>query len=158
MDYFQGVVAEYLRANRATFVNSQFFLQLDAGLRSPPAGRSWYVNILAASFAERTAWLVEVTYAKGLNTLIDKLTAWQSHWPLIQTAIHRDAAIPESWTLRPWLFVPEADITSLVRRLPASMVAPRITPLEMTVPWNKHCTWDRHGELPKPKSIPPEMT
>ena len=34
MDYFQGAVTEYLRANRATFVNTECLIQLSAWGRS----------------------------------------------------------------------------------------------------------------------------
>jgi hypothetical protein len=41
MDYFQGVVTEYLRADRTIFVNTECLIQLDGG--DPPGkGRHWY--------------------------------------------------------------------------------------------------------------------
>jgi hypothetical protein len=38
MDYFQGVVTEYLRANRATFVNTERLVQFQLG-DAPAKGR-----------------------------------------------------------------------------------------------------------------------
>jgi len=39
MDYFQGVVTEYLVANRASFINSELLIQLDAD--KILKGRNW---------------------------------------------------------------------------------------------------------------------
>lgn len=156
MDYFQGVVGEYLRANRATFVNPEFCLMLDAGVKSPPKGRSWYVDLLAVCFPDTTAYLCEVTYDKAAGAMIKRLTAWSLHWPTLVNAVRRDGGVPDSWNVRPWLFVPEVGIANLVSKLPALPITPRITPLEMTQPWN-YCGWDRHGEADKPAVIPVEM-
>jgi hypothetical protein len=157
MDYYQGVVAEYLRANRSTFVNPEFCLQLDAGLKSPAKGRHWYVDLLAVCLSEKSMYLCEVTYAKTGSALTERLKAWSTHWPTILEALQRDAGVSAEWAIRPWLFVPEPGIPALLQRLPKLPVTPRITPLEMTQPWSGHSGWDRHGEAAKPKTIPPEM-
>ncbi len=41
MDYFQGVVTEYLRAKRSVFVNTEFMISLDEGDK-PKKDRHWY--------------------------------------------------------------------------------------------------------------------
>jgi len=156
VDYFQGVVAEYLRANRATFVNPEFFLQLDNGLKSPPKGTAWYVDLLAINLAERTAYLCEVTYSESLAALLERLAAWSANWSGMMTALRRDACVADDWQVRPWLFVPEHAIARLIMRLPALPVVPKVTPLEMTQPW-RFSGWDRQGEAEKPGSIPVEM-
>ncbi len=45
MDYYQGVVTDYLRADRAMFVNTECCIQLDEG-NNPDAfpGRHWYCD------------------------------------------------------------------------------------------------------------------
>jgi hypothetical protein len=43
-----------------------------------------------------------------------------------------------------------------VAKLPALPVTPRVTPLEMTLPW-LYCTWDRKGEGQNPGIIPEPM-
>ena len=156
MDYYQGVVAEYIRANRSMFANPEFCLQLDAGVKSPAKGRFWYVDLLTVSFSEKIAYLVEVTYATQAGELIKRLTAWKDNWTGLLDAVRRDGGVPADWAVRPWLFVPEGRITALVPKLPTMPVVPRITPLEMTQPW-QHNGWNRHGEAPKPDTIPPEM-
>lgn len=46
MDYFQGVVTEYLVADRATYVNTEPLIQLDAN--ELKKGRHWYCDAAAA--------------------------------------------------------------------------------------------------------------
>ena len=41
MDYYLGVVTEYLRADRAIFVNTESLIQLDPG-DVPVKDRHWY--------------------------------------------------------------------------------------------------------------------
>lgn len=156
MDYFQGIVAEYLRANRGTFLNTEFFLQLDDSQTSPPKGSSWFVDIVAISFSEKTAFLCEVTYSKELSSLIARLKSWTMSWDGVLAALRRDTGLPPDWTIRPWLFVPEEAVHRLVTRMPALPVKPRVTPLEMTLPWRYH-SWDRKGERPKPNSVPADL-
>ena len=48
MDYFEGVVTDYLSADRAMFVNPQCRIQLNAG-DTPNKGEHWYCDILASS-------------------------------------------------------------------------------------------------------------
>lgn len=49
MDYFQGVVTEFLRANRSTFVNTEYLIQLDE-VKTPLKARHWYCDALAVNF------------------------------------------------------------------------------------------------------------
>jgi hypothetical protein len=156
MDYFQGVVAEYLRANRSTFVNPEFWLTLKADIKEPPKDTSWFVDLLAVNFTDSTVYLCEVTYAKNPAALIKRLAAWAANWPELVDALQRDAHIPGHWTVRPWLFVPEVAIPALLPRLPISLVIPKVTPLEMTLPW-KFKYWNHVSEFEKPASIPPQM-
>lgn len=155
MDYFQGIVTEYLRANRQTFVNPEFFLQLIKGEKMPTKGTSWYVDALAVNFGEQTIYLCEVTYSKSLSALLNRLGEWSTHWPELLTSLQRDASIPAEWPVRPWVFIPKDLIEKFIKKLklevPALSVvprAPRITPLEMTLPW-RYCTYNREGEEPK---------
>jgi hypothetical protein len=66
MDYFQGVVTEFLRANRSTFVNTEYLIQLDEG-KLPVKSRHWYCDALAVNFEESTVFLCEVTYSKTMS-------------------------------------------------------------------------------------------
>lgn len=156
MDYFQGIVAEYLRANRATFINPEYCLQLDEKEKAPSKGSSWYVDILAINIAQRAVFLCEVTYSQSLSALLKRLTEWSQHWAQILHALHRDSGVPMEWSVRPWVFIPETLIPRFVTKTPEFSAKPIITPLEMTMPW-LYCTWDRRDEKSKPSSIPPEM-
>lgn len=156
MDYYQGVVSEYLRANRATFINPEFCLQLHGAQKAPEKGSFWYVDLLAVNFSERTVYLCEVTYSNSLAALLKRLGAWGANWDKIVVALARDTDVPSEWAVRPWIFVPEQLLPTLISSMPPLPVAPRVTPLEMTVPW-KYCGWDRRGEASKPSLIPASM-
>jgi hypothetical protein len=150
MDYFQGVVTEFLRANRATFVNTECLIQLDCG-SAPLKGRHWYCDAVAVNFTETTAYLCEVTYSTTLYPLISRLTAWDANWGALCEAITRDCSIPSSWAIQPWLFIPRAREGNLVKKLASILAAPRagrrmpkpmIKHLEDVTPWN-YQWWDR---------------
>jgi hypothetical protein len=147
-DYYQGVVAEYLRSDRGTFVNPEILLQLEPGA-SPKKGRFWYCDLMAISVRRKQAFLCEVTYSSSMSALIARLAAWKTHWAGLRVALDRDCGIDASWTLRPWIFLPQDRNPVYSRKLakigplgPADMPVPKITFLEEVVPW-KYCTWDR---------------
>ncbi len=70
MDYFEGVVAEFIRADRACFINPGFCLQNDLAPLEADRKRHWYVDILAFHMRHQCAYLCEVTYAKKPAALI----------------------------------------------------------------------------------------
>lgn len=147
-DFFQGVVAEYLRADRAMFVNPEILLQLDPGA-SPKKGRYWYCDLLAVSLREKAVYLCEVTYSSSVSALIRRLDAWRAHWSELRVALKRDCGVDPNWSLSPWVFLPEGrkpvydrKLASLGHLKSPGMPQPKITFLEQVVPW-KYCTWDR---------------
>ena len=142
MDYFQGVVADYLKANRCTFINPEFCFSLGPDLATAPKGTSWWVDVLAVNFAEERAYLCEVSFSKTLAAMLKRLGQWSAKWDEVQTAVRRDAHLSEGWSMTPWVFVPEAQLSIIKARMPQFPIKPPITALEDTVPW-KHCTWDR---------------
>lgn len=156
MDYFQGVVAEYLRANRATFVNPECLVQIDDNTIIPQKNGHWYIDLLAVNMEERAIYLCEVSYSTTLASLLKKLFAWGANWSAIVEGLHRHSHLPENWPVRPWLFVPETAIKRLVDRMPVTLSTPKITPLEMTEPW-RYCGWNRITEAKKPEAIPVGM-
>jgi hypothetical protein len=150
MDYFQGVVTEYLRADRSVFVNTEMLIQLDLG-DSPAKGRSWFCDVAASNFRDSTLYLCEITYSKTMSALAARLLSWSAHWPEVRQAILRDCAIPDNWQIKPWAFIPKAYHDALKNRigtitnkqiLADEMPAPLITYLEKVVPW-QYKTWDR---------------
>lgn len=153
MDYFQGVVTEFLRSNRATFVNTECCIQLDP-TPEPLKGRHWYCDAVAASFQDKTLYLCEVTYSRSLQALVRRLQAWDASWPLLCEAVYRDCAVPSDWGVQPWAFVPGGLRELLVAKLTAvgigqgraqQMPLPRITSLEEILPW-KYSNWNRPAE------------
>ena len=51
MDYFQGIVADYLSADRSMYVKPECCIQLDSGEKLV-AGRHWYCDVLAVRLAD----------------------------------------------------------------------------------------------------------
>lgn len=145
MDHFQGVVIEYLRANRSTFVNTECLINLDQdGVFAK--SRHWYCDALAVNFSERTVYLCEVTYSRTMHSLIVRLRAWAQHWTGVCEAIRRDCSLDGEWKFQPWVFIPENSHVALFDKLaiPAGseMPTPKVTYLETVTPWN-YTTWDR---------------
>lgn len=150
-DHFQGVVAEYLRADRGMFVNPEILLQLDTGA-SPKKGRFWYCDLLAVSLRERAVFLCEVTYSSSASALVARLDAWRTHWASLRLALQRDCGVDPTWNLSPWVFLPEDRKVVYDRKLARlgplgspGMPEPKVTFLENVVPW-KYCTWDRQPD------------
>ena len=144
MDYFQGVVTEFLRADRSMFVNTECLIQLDEDVL-PAKGRHWYCDAVAANFREKSVYLCEVTYSSTVHTLIKRLNAWDSCWPQICVAVARDCHIPEDWSVTPWLFIPQNRHEILTSKLKSikgigdgssCMPQPIVTFLESVTPWN----------------------
>jgi hypothetical protein len=165
MDYYQGVVVEYLRAARSVFVNTECCIQLNSGDNPDGSGPHWYCDALAVDFSVPAVYLCETSYSKSLNALLKRLTEWNTHWPQVQASIVRDCRIPAEWPVRPWLFIPQECIPvavagiqriGLVPGHARLLPEPRITTLEMVAPWN-YRSWNRHGECAKPETIPAAM-
>jgi hypothetical protein len=154
MDYFQGVVAEYLRADRAVFINTECLIQLHEG-DAPAKGTHWYCDIVAVNFREKRVYLCEVTYSTTLNALLTRLRAWNSQWPALCDALKRDCKVPEGWEVIPWVFIPRRGRPRLRAKLaelnlPVSAIsAPRVTCLERVVPW-KYQSWNRRATALEP--------
>lgn len=153
MDYFQGVVAEYLRADRAVFVNSECLIQLDAGAALPKS-RHWYCDMVAVNFRETKVYLCEISYSSTMYALLTRLRAWETHWPTLAAAVSRDCGIPSTWKVEPWLFIPAARHLELNSKLATFiktdgeahfMPAPRVTHLEDVTPW-KYPSWNRQSD------------
>lgn len=164
MDYYQGVVLDYLRTDRAIFVNPECCIQLKEG-KAPAKNAHWYCDAVAIDLSGPTVFLCEISYAAGLSKLIHRLGAWSQHWDGVQHALQRDCKISSGWPVRPWLFVPEQDVEKLVSRVNLMsggnghrVLRPRITTLESVQPWNRTSWLHRDSDTDKSKSgIPEEM-
>ena len=52
MDYYQGVVLEYLGADRSVFVNPECCIQLNEGDNPDTSGKHWYCDAVAVDFPD----------------------------------------------------------------------------------------------------------
>ena len=162
MDYYESVMVHYLRSDRAIFVNSECCIQLNPGANPDETGPHWYCDAVAADFRNKTVFLCEVSYSKGLTSLTKRLRAWHDDWDKLCTALTRESFLNREWPVRPWIFVPEEMVSLLVRRFDEIRAgqplkfSPRITPLEMIQPW-RFQSWNRIEELEKSTSVPEAM-
>jgi hypothetical protein len=143
VDYFQGVVADYLNADPMISVKPECLIRLD---REGPLvkGNHWYCDVLAVSFRQKTAYLCEVTLSQTVAALMRRLSEWEARWAEVSAAVVRDNLDGQPWSVRPWAFVPEAQRALLSARVaslldettgPRSMPRPVATSLEAVVPW-----------------------
>jgi len=139
-DYYQGVVAEYLRNDRWVFVNPEALIQLDPG--SLMKNRHWYCDLVAVSLKTKEVFLCEVTYSSSLQALFDRLDAWNANWTDLKKAVQRDFFIDPAWNVSPWVFLPESLRPLFNQKIekrgcfgPTSMLRPKVTVLEDVVPW-----------------------
>lgn len=162
MNFYENVVVDYLRADRSLFINTQCCIQLNAADNPDTSGPHWYCDAVAADFQNRTIFLCEISYGAQLSDLTKRLRAWHEDWARVRSALTRDNHLPMDWPVRPWIFIPEAAISILLKRLGqiASsgplLFDPRVTPLEMVQPW-RYRSWNRIGEADKPSEIPVSM-
>ena len=151
MDYFQGVVTDYLRASRSVFVNTECCIQLNAGANPDTSGPHWYCDAIAVDFRKGAIYLCEISYAKSLSALLKRLDGWNANWTLLRAALVRDCAVPSQWPVQPWVFIPSGCRDVLAKGLTkflaagAQMPEPKVTNLEDVVPW-KYQSWNRLSE------------
>ena len=149
MDYYQGVVVEYLRADRAVFVNTECCIQLNPGKNPDVTGPHWYCDAVALDLRRKTVFLCEVSYSSSLTALFSRLGDWSGSWSGVRAALIRDCLVESTWSVQPWLFVPKARREGLQKKLAllcesrSEMPMPLITDLENVVPW-KYAAWNRH--------------
>jgi hypothetical protein len=163
MNYYESVVIDYLRSDRALFVNTECCVQINTGDNPDVSGPHWYCDAAACDFRTQTVFLCEISYSKQLSDLTKRLIAWHEYWPDVRSALARDSCLPVHWPVRPWIFVPETLVPLLLKRFEqiggksgTLQYLPRITTLEMVQPW-KYRSWNRCGESEKPEMIPPAM-
>ena len=75
MDNCEELVLEYLRADRTVFVNTQCCIQLNDAMNPDNSGPHWYCDLVAINFKDQRVYLCEVTYAKTLTSLLNRLKA-----------------------------------------------------------------------------------
>jgi len=157
MDYYQGVVIDYLRATRTRFVNTECLIQLAPG-DVPKKGEHWFCDAVVVEFVEGRSngmsqdkgdqpkkphvYLCEISYSKSLSALMKRLESWRTHWTGIKAALVHDCGLQADWEVSPWVFIPRDRRALLERKFPPTastgpleMPNPRIKTLEEVVPW-----------------------
>lgn len=158
---------EYLRADRAVFVNPECCIQLYEHPNPDISGPHWYCDAVAVDLRNKHVFLCEVTFAKGTAGLLKRLQEWAANWDGVRKALVRDCNVDPDWPVRPWLFVPdeEKDLCSLIAKVKeikgtngAPAFVPRITTLESILPWKNIRSWSHQDvKTPRPKCVPVEM-
>jgi hypothetical protein len=163
VNYYENVVFDYLRADRSVFINTEFCIQLNESDNPDTSGPHWYCDAVACDWARHEIFLCEISYARQLSSLKQRLNGWNENWTGLLSALCRDGSLPSDWLVRPWLFVPEFLVDQLINALDKMKNSeeglkfyPRITTLEMVQPW-LYRSWDRRKEARKPESIPAGM-
>ena len=148
MDYFQGVVTEFLRASRSTFVNTECLIQLDDGDKQL-RGRHWYCDAMAVNFRLSTVYLCEITYSATMQPLLSRLQSWNANWLELTGAVLRDSGVPKEWKVEPWLFIPRKHHAVFTKRSAAMKPSPEVTsqmPPRVSPIWSRQCPGNiRHG-------------
>ncbi len=143
MDYFQGVVLEYLRADRSCFVNPEFWIR--GNLKSAHDKPHWFVDVLALQMERKEVWLCEVTYAKQPRALIQRLKDWKAHWTTINQTLKEDTFIDKDWPLIPWVFGAPDTLKVVDPVLKDLFPEGKSMSLDKVLPW-LYCNYDRKEE------------
>ena len=154
-DYAEGLVAAYLAADHSMFIRQQGYMLVPA--TSHPKGVEFWTDIVAVSFKDRAVFFCEVKITnrepkKSADRMLKDVAKYEEHWDEI-TMIGPRLGIPADFEPRTWLFLQEESAKLLVTRL-GSRTRPRVTPLEMCLPW-KYDHWQRNGEDEKPSWLGP---
>lgn len=154
MDYFQGVVLEYLRADRSCFVNPEFWVRGNPD--RPHDKPHWFVDAVALHMKHKVVYLCEVTYAKQPRALMKRLESWKQNWETIEQTLRADTYVDKNWPLIPWIFGAPDTLAAINSALGRLFPEARKTDLEEVLPW-KYCTYDRKEEIRAIEEDRPEL-
>ncbi|HQU03486.1 MAG TPA: hypothetical protein PLT25_02090 [Acidocella sp.] len=137
MDYYQGVVTEYLVKNKSVFINPEYELALNPNQKIHPKGTSWVIDILAVDFVQEAVFLCEVTYSRTQHALVHKMADWADRWSEISTAVRHQTHVPEYWRILPRVFVPKEFRDTFAAKVHQAWPELEIIALEDVAPWVK---------------------
>lgn len=80
MNFYEEVVIDYLRADRAIFVNANCCIQINPADNPDTTGPHWYCDAVACDFQHKRVFLCEISYDTHLTALIARLSAWHDNW------------------------------------------------------------------------------
>ena len=96
VDYYESVVIDYLRADRALFVNTECCIQLNESDNPDNSGPHWYCDAVVCDLRSECVFLVEISYSANLggweNGLIKRLRGWNENWLGVRAALARDCS------------------------------------------------------------------
>jgi hypothetical protein len=156
MNFIQGVVSEYLRADLAMLVTTECCIQLGPGTSISRTTQHCFCDAVAVNRRDEKVFLCEVTYSETLGALDNRLISWGANWNALRSALAQDFGVPQAWPVRPWLFVPhdlrlpvEGKLLNIpnVGSDPGQMPFPRITDLEEVAQW-KYQSWNGYDCAP----------
>jgi hypothetical protein len=157
LDYYESVVFDYLRADRAIFINTEYCLQLNKSNNPDKSGSHWYCDALALDFKNNTIFLCEISYDSELKSLANRLRGWHEHWDKVRDAIIRESCLDgmsiKDWPIKPWLFIPSGTQAHLDRHLKRIAgggelrFTHEVTHLEKVQPW-LYKSWNREPPFP----------
>src|SRR5439155_14984497 len=104
MNYYESVVLDYLRADRALFVNTECCIQINPADNPDKSGPHWYCDAVAVDFRSKTIFLFEISYGSQLADLTKRLKDWHENWEGVRRALARESFLPELWPVLVWLF------------------------------------------------------
>jgi hypothetical protein len=75
MDFYEGVILDYIRADRALFLNTQTCIQVNPAGNPDRSGPHWYCDAVVVDFRCQSIFLAEVSYSSSLYDLAKRLRA-----------------------------------------------------------------------------------
>jgi hypothetical protein len=133
MDHYQQIVSDYLRADRATFVNAHYSLP---GHPVEAADKPyWEIDIVALNIRKRRAYLCEVTYSLDAPALLRRFAAWREHWQELVDGLIEFSGLSSDWQVKPWIFTPADIRKSIEQQVLYWHPQARFTDLELVAPW-----------------------
>src|SRR5450631_217529 len=149
MDHSKAVVIDYLRSDKAMFINPECCVQFDHGGEPKMLGQPCSCDAVAIDLRHGAVYLCDTAFGPRLHSLLKKLTLWRMYWEPILGALRRDCMLPANWRVYVWLFVPRNSIEAFdaelekLRQTIGSNFKVKITALEDVRPW-RSSSWKRH--------------
>jgi hypothetical protein len=94
VDYYESVVVQYLRADRALFVNTECCIQLNEAANPDSSGPHWYCDAVACDFRNQVILLCAISFSAQLSDLSKRLKGWHGNWDFVCQALARDSDVP----------------------------------------------------------------
>lgn len=140
----EDMVAEYLTGAKGFVVNPAFHIKIASSTPAPSSRVHWICDIVAVDLRQSAVYLCEVSIAKKLTAMTDRLYAWRQNWSAVRASLIAGIGAGEDWPITPWLFVNQGLVDLAHRKMdwvmsqpaPApEMPRPHVIELETVMPW-----------------------